>query len=98
MGQHLASQHFLKVSLPWAFEASAEIESTGRVTLPILLKIIKTDGKDVTSYLFVQRILFEPGLQGSEGLVELAERGQPDSATRPPPMEVPDINKILREV
>lgn len=80
MAQHLALQCFLNVFPPWALEPSAGMESTGRITLTILLHIhsrtIKADGKDVTSHLFIQQILFEPGLLGSEGPMGQIERDQ----------------------
>lgn len=78
MAQHLALQCFLNVFPPWAPEPSAGIESRGRVTLTILFHIhsrtIKTDGKDVTSHLFIQQILFEPGSLGNKGPMGQIER------------------------
>lgn len=65
MVQHLALVRFLNVFPPGDFEASAKIESPGRVTYTILLQIriktIKTDIRGVTSYLFIQQMLFVPG-------------------------------------
>lgn len=53
MAQHLTLVRLLNVVLPWALEVSAKIESTWRVTRPILLQIhIKTltmDGRGVAS-------------------------------------------------